>query len=212
MRLDGYVIDKDSKFLVEGRKIRLGKRGVRVLNMLANIACKKTSSSGETWLLPCRAQIRELEQLQHRIYLIIAAKNSRNPVLQCLAIMIRGRCHGTFGVPSIVRLYDTSDPAIRRHVVRCLKRLGAWAELRHIAEAEMDAKIQQLATQTPGRPFEDRRKNFLEHIPRLFFEPGQPPLVIAPDVDFQHGKPAKPISLIRAVLERIHKLVSGWRF
>jgi hypothetical protein len=91
-----------------------------------------------------------------------------------------------------------------------MKRLGAWAELDKIAKSETDPQIRRIAEQAASRPFEVRKSNFLRHVPRLSFKPNQSRLVISSEVDVRMGKPAKPLSLIRAVLERIHQLVTGW--
>jgi|GEM_PF-4664443 len=207
----GFVFGRNSRFEIGNRKYRLGWRGVRILRLLAAIESHRPPTNSICWLLPFRGWFRVLERNQPRVFLTIVALHAKDHRMRCLAIWIRGRCGGNIGIRALSAFSGSEHRSLRKQLAQCLKKLGAWSELRNIEETEHDPQIRRIAMQSAPRPASARRTDFLKHVPRQTFSRSQPRLFVSPEVDWLQGKPAKPRSFIRAVLERIHRLVTGWK-
>jgi hypothetical protein len=204
-----FPVSSDYRFRLGGSKYRLGPGGVRALKLLAHIAEQTPNSDDIAWLVPLRGHVREIERINPRAALTLVVDRTVNHRLRYLAIWLRGRCGGTLGASTVSRFSTSSDRALRKEVTRCLKRLSAWAELRAIAETDPDPQIRQLAKQSPSKPYAARLAGFSQHIRRRIIARSTPELVVSPELDLTQGRPAKPRWLIRMILDRIHRLITG---
>ena len=204
-----FPVFRDYRFRIGGKKCRLGRGGVRALTLLAHIVQQTPDRDDIAWLLPLRSHIRELERVNPRAALALVIERTDNERVRCFAIWLRGRCGGTFGTSSVSRFCTSSDRAIRKETARCLRRLGAWAELRNIAAGDPDPRIRRIATPSPSQPYAIRLATFSQHIPRRLTVRRKSELFVAPEVGVRQRHPPKPRWLIRMILERIHRLVTG---
>ncbi len=153
--------------------------------------------------------LREIERADAAAGLIWCTK-LHFPELNRLAIWLLGRSGGTLGAASVIEFYRHPDVRMRREVARALVRMRAWRELDHMAAIDSDPQVR-----APGHT--PRKKDFAARFAALAASgitpaqhsesPGPMPLVwdVAPDA----GRPPKNASWIRAILERIHRLLGG---
>jgi hypothetical protein len=78
-----------------------------------------------------------------------------------------------------------------------------------MAQWDSHPRIRQMASLEPARSYADRLATFSSHAEHLEAPAAKRRLFVAKDVDLRLGRPAKPIEVIRAILERIHRLVMG---
>ena len=198
----------DSLFNLFGRKFRVGKDGVKALRLLTVIHDNRAGHTDQGWLIRLRGQIRQVETLQSQVVLSWMIELADDPSLRVLAIWLRGRCGGHFGASSLAAYSTGANVQTRKEVARALKRMRAWVELERIASQDDDGRVRRIASTEP-RPYRQRLDDFATHVSRLFVAPANRELIVSDDVDVTLGRPPKPISLIRAILERIHRLISG---
>jgi len=117
------------------------------------------------------------------------------------------RCGGTLGIRSVAAFAEHPDEQTRKEVARALRRLGAWVELREMAESDESERVRRMATPTIARPFEGRLTDFSRHVAGQVVTPHKHPLFVSPEVNLSQGKRPKPRWLLRLILERIHLLV-----
>lgn len=203
-----FPVDGDYQYRLAGRDCRLHPDDVRALTLLAEIA-ESADLENPRWLIPLRSHIREIEDLNPRAALIHVIERTESPLMRVLAIWLRGRCRGTFGAAAVARHARSSHRSMRKHVVQCLKRLSAWSELRRIEWAERDRQIRQLARPASPKPYAARLARFSRHMTGSLVCGQRCELFLAPGVDLTSGRRPKPVELIRMLLERIHRLVTG---
>ena len=161
-----------------------------------------------------RELVRRVEQLNCRAILILAIQQTPFPQVIRIAIWLRGRCGGKSGISTVVRFRDARHYGIRKEVARALKRMGAWSELREMARLEIDPRLKRISTAQAPKPFGFRLKTFSRNVTWTTTrndrtEVRQREVFVSSEVDFRQGRPPKSIGLIRAILKRIHQLVSG---
>lgn len=196
-------------FHLHGKRYRVGRDGVRALRLLTQIYSSPSQPAGHTSLLRFRSQIRQLRAADARGYLCLIIDHAGDLRLLLLAIWLRGHVGGTIGAAALTACCNHPSDQLRKEVVRALKRMGVWAPVRIMAETDTNRRIRALAGTQLQRPHEQRLKNFARHIPHLESQITKRRLFIAPDVDIRLTCAAKSSSLIRIILERIHRLVSG---
>jgi hypothetical protein len=82
---------------------------------------------------------------------------------QRMAVWLLGKCGDPAAVPALLRLARHPWPALRKEVARSLRRLGAWSELRALAQRESDPIVLRFTVQPPPKSFESRLAQFLGH-------------------------------------------------
>lgn len=129
-----------------------------------------------------------------------------------LCLWLLGRCGNSRAIHA-VRVFTThSRRDIRLAAVQALRRLRARAELTEIAARDPDRWIRHYAAAATSRSFEAHLVRFLKddarRVPRREHQTAaRMPLVWnVPNLD---GQPPKPTHLIRAILERIRRLLRG---
>lgn len=197
------------RFRLGGKRYRLGRGGVRALRLVVQTVEQTPSHDDIAWLMPYRGHFREIERLNPRAALTLVIDRTDNRRQRRLAIWLRGRCGGTLGASTVARFSTSSDRALRKEVTRCLKRLSAWAEIRGIAANDPDSRIRKMATPSPPKPCAARIARFSRNISRHRIVPRERQFFVSPNLDVTRGRPPKPRWLIRHVLERIQRVVTG---
>jgi hypothetical protein len=194
---------------LHGKRYRVGRDGVQALRLLADLYDSDPQPDGRTNLLPFRRRIRQLQAADARAPLSLVVAYASDSRLRVLAIWLRGRLGGIAGTSTLAAFCSHPHDQVRKEVARALKRMGAWSAVRNMAESDPNPRIRQLAAAQPVTPYDERLNNFARHIPRLDSQAVKRHLFIAPEVDIRLTCPAKSPSIIRMILERIHRLVSG---
>lgn len=190
------------------------RAGMQALQLISDLREAHQRSRQRNWLLPFRQRIRHVSQVDARTTLISVIHNSRDPQIRLLAIWLRGRMGGIDGTSTIAWFGNhfpggSGDFQTRKEVARALGRMGAWRELREMAKWDSHPRIRQMASLEPARSYQERLATFASHAEHLEAPAVKRRLFVAKDVDTRWGRPAKPIEVIRAILERIHRLVMG---
>lgn len=197
------------RFRLDRGVYRLGRRGVRTIELVCQILEEAPAVEDAGWLLAHRHRVRTVERLKSKAALTLVIARTEDERLRRLAVWLRGRCGGALETATVSRFATSPDRALRKEVVRCLKRLSAWAELRAIAETDPDPQIRRLATQSGSRPYANRLAGYCEGIPRRLFQRPSPDVFVAPEFEAGQGRPPKPQWLIRMILDRIRRLVAA---
>ncbi len=145
-----------------------------------------------------------------RICALFRCLDAYDPELTRLAIWLMSRMHRRDAIPEINPFGSHVNVRLRREVARGLFRLGAWAELRAIAQHDPDPRVQRLVVGLPVDSFENKFARFA----RSQDSDRTPPLGVSTPTWLLRepvggSRPPKAPELIRAILERIRKLVRG---
>lgn len=205
----GFPVKDACRFTLGGRRYRVGANGTRSLELLSMIYDRCCSSADRSWSIGARPLIRKVQAWNERAVLNLVVERTRDPILRVLAIWLRGRCRGSIGTATLVKFADHPDFHTRKETARALQRMSAWRTLAVMAEADPSERIRRLATSTPARPFTKRIADFKRHLARIPVPAKRKTLYVAPQLDIGHGTPPKSPALIRAILERIRRLVTG---
>ena len=213
----GFPVRRGYQFRLHGQRYYVGASSVRTLKLLADIYRACVTCDDGTWPLRLRPQIRQVQAIEATPVLCLVVERTDDPTLRILAIWLRGRCGGSLGTSSLAKFATAGesqsrspeDDRTRREVARALKRMGAWVQLREMAEHDPNPRIRRLATAQPARPYRQRLAEYTQRVSRVSAATGKQPLVLAPDLDLTQGRPPKSRSFIRTILERIHRLVTG---
>jgi hypothetical protein len=199
----------ERKFRLNGRRHQVGADGEEALALLRTLYDAAREGRSGNWLLPFRSWIRHLQTLRARAVLSFVVEQTDDKTMRVLAIWLRGRLGGLVGTSTLAAFCQDSDVQTRKEVARALVRLQAWAELREMQKFEMHPRIRNITSTTPTRDYRQRLAEFASRAEHLEAPATKRRLFIAKEVDLRLGRPAKPIELIRAILERIHRLVMG---
>lgn len=193
----------------DGQRFYLSQSARRTIQLFYDIASAVPTQ--RSWLLSYRPQIREIQRRKCTNILSRIAEASTDPKVQLLAIWLLGRCGRCAGTKRIAPFMQSRDRQVRKELVRAFRRMSAWAELRALIRTESDPRILRMARLQTARPFGERLVKFAKSVDQRS-EPDRPdaaqPLLIQPGLSCENGLPAKSRTLIRVILERIHRLVS----
>lgn len=200
----GFPVSWGAKFHVDGNEYRFTATNMAHLELLAKIRAAMPAEPSVYWLLPFRDLVRSTTVGAIFAY---AAQHTRDPLMRCLAVWLRGRRGGRLGTAAIAGLYRGGDASLRKAVVRALQRMHAWAALRRIQACEPDPRIRRLAQQKGPRAYSSRMSEFIAHVtpgPRpseatTFFE--------QEGLELGTALPPRSGSFFRAILDRIRSLV-----
>lgn len=191
-------------------KFRLLKTDMKVLAALRRIRQARPPHPKLTWLLRHRQDIRRIVECRRRATLTMAALATRDIHTIRLALWLRGKCGGVLGAPELLRRAQQSHLEIQKQTARAFQKMGAWAQLRKLAEnQELAEAAPRFLRQPPAKSFESRLSHYLEKVqPRKISTRIRP---VETSFGNRHGKgkPAKPLWVIRLVLDRIRLLVSA---
>ncbi|MEM8680755.1 MAG: hypothetical protein AAGF97_15510 [Planctomycetota bacterium] len=160
-------------------------------------------------MLRARPIVREIRQLEARATLTYVAARTDAPVLRILACWLRGHCGGTLGTAVIAKLAEHADWQTRREATRALRRMSAWSQLDVIATNDPHDRIRTLAMCRPSRPIADRIADFVGPTPRRSIIATTRHLFLAPQLELNQRHPPKSPQLIREILVRLQRLISG---
>jgi hypothetical protein len=209
-----YTISRSSFLL--GHKVKIGQKEewltsheVWALQVLQYLSLQRPERSDKTWLIRYRHYIREIERTCPKKSLVLAISQTTNERVCCLAVWLRGRCCGSLGTDAVSKHAQASNESLRKEVARCLKRLSAWEQLRHLSETDPSPRVRRLASQSPSIPYATRFEKFAQLLRRIEVSNTKPEMMISSEVDFLEGRRPKPQWLIKLILDRIHQLVSS---
>lgn len=205
----GFPTHHGCRFRLGGRRYYVGSRGIRTLRLLAEFHDSWSTCADRSWPFRLRNQIRKAPTISARSVLSLVVERTADPTLRVLAIWLRGRCGGSLGTASLAKFSTHPDDQTRKEVARALKRMGAWVQLRPMAECDPNPRIRRIATIQASRAYGLRLTDFSSHFPKREVRSVQRELVVAPELDLSQGRPPKPRWVIRGILERIHHLVGG---
>lgn len=165
-------------------------------------------------LIHVRGQFRAVIEAAPRAGLRrwLATRGTRLPASP-VAVWLLGWCCVPIDSCRISGLINRKTPPVFvRHYARALYRSHAWSELADLAELHPDDPfVSRLASQGNETSFESRLQRFAEHVDTSHAAeaagPSRMRLWFA--AEFWAGRAARSATLIRAVLERIHRLVHG---
>jgi hypothetical protein len=112
------------------------------------------------------------------------------------------------GTKRLAKYLGSTDFQTRKELARAFKRKHAWAEIRALLKNERDARIIRLATGERQQAFDARLRNYTKSTSVSSVQPPSRTPYLANGVDLSSGAQAKSRTLIRIILERIHRLVS----
>jgi hypothetical protein len=197
----------DNQYRFRRKRYVAGSSDIRMLRVLTAIRDARPQSADRFWLVRQRELIRQAQALGRKRIISWVIETTKDPALRTLAIWLRGRWGGTLGIKSVAAFAKHRDEQTRKEVARALRRLGAWVELREMAESDLSERVRRMATPRLARPFEGRLTDFTRHVAARPVTPHELPLFVSPEVDLSQGKRPKPGWFIRLILERIHRLV-----
>ena len=207
----GFPIQSSFAFMLLGRRYCIGPQGMRTLKLLQLIYDTRVRRFDNKWPFGIREYVKRIQRINSTRVLCLVAERTENPIMRILAIWLRGRCGGSLGTSTLARFTHHSDEQTRKEVARALKRMGAWAHLRGMAARDTSERIKRIATSEPVRPYRDRLGDFVGRMACVKVSGEETPLEVADNLDLGQGRPPKPTSLIRRILDRIHRLVSVGR-
>jgi hypothetical protein len=186
----------------------------RVVCLLRRIEREwRTSHNASTtvcWLLKYRQELRDSMECYYVPsikYYISTCPAEMIP----LSIWLWGQCANRFRLYGLSVFCHSSQPRVRRHVAKVLRRLEAWALLNEMAAAYPDdAKIQWYATApTTPRTFAARLKKFTTNVDASHSDEVSTPsrMPFWASDSFWARTPPKSALLIRRMLRRIQHWV-----
>jgi len=199
-----FPISMGMPFELDGIVYYFTLTNLKHLELLAKIREARPDTPNHLWLLPYRDLVRSLTSGAVFAY---AAQQTRDPVVRCLAVWLRGRRGGRIGTAAIAGLYRGGDASLRKTVVRALQRMHAWAALRRMQACEPDSRIRRLAKQKGPRAYSNRMSEFISHV-----TPGPKPsdattFFEQEGLELGAALPPRSGSFFRAILDRIRRLV-----
>ena len=204
----GFPLVAGLRYERRSKRFLLQAEDVRALEMLIEMARFEPAPGDFGWMLEFREQIRQIERIDPRAALSLVIDLTPHQRIRCLAIWLRGRCGGKLGTLSVEPFLYSQDRTMRKEAVRCLKRLGAWSQLREIEAADPDPRIRRLARQSAPRSHHSRWVRFARNVDSRPARNPRRSLFVSPQVGRGGGCPPKQPSRMRQILKRIHLLVS----
>lgn len=201
------------------KKYRLGNRGVAVLNGLAELYFLRWLRHEPPTLAEWVREARRVAKLAQAdgscLALNLVLRRSANLRLCLLALWLRGHCsRSSVGIELFAPFRDCPQDIVRREAARTLKRMGAWAALREIAESDPNPRIRAIATPDGPRAHGDRLARFTRNFVGLNLTLPARDLFVAPNLDLKKGQHApKSATVIRQILQRIQRVIAsqvGW--
>lgn len=146
---------------------------------------------------------------QGRVVPFFLLLDNDDPQAMLLGIWLLGRCHQSFAISIVGEQAWTGDARRRREVVRALRRLNAWRELKCFSRDD-DLRIRRMAlaaTESPQKPFTSRIERYLKSTNAITRQ--RHPVSFFTAWDESPGRPPKSSQWIRAILERLRRRVRG---
>jgi hypothetical protein len=184
------------------------RRSLQLLSQIYRQAEVRSSANSVHWLLHFRDQIREIERRKCGGVLSLVVELTPDPRLRVLAIWLVGRCGGVAGTKRLAKFIGSTDFQTRKELARAFKRKHAWAEIRTLLRNEHDDRIIRLVTSDRQQSFDARLRSYTKSTSVPSVNTLSKTMFLANGVDLNCGAPAKSRTLIRIILERIHRLVS----
>ena len=205
----GLPRNVNHKFWLNGKCFRVGNSGVRTMQLMDELLQLAARESSTKSLFSSRALIRQVEYNESRCVLSYSITHARDANARLLAIFLRGRCGGSLGTSAVFQYAKDDDEWIRKLATRALKRMGAWAQLKEIAENDPSEKVRRIATANPPGLYSARLETFVRNVTPKPIEPSRATLYVAPGVEWDQGRKSKSASAIRMFLERIVRRLRG---
>ena len=213
------------RYQLGGQVYRVYRRDFKTLVYLARICKAYVAERSHTWLLAFRKELRFIKQsqpaavLSFAAYAMLRSLDSTSSDYARIALWLRSFCHSKAGVGELLRAALCQPSERQLMVAATFQKIGAWAQQRELlAVLNLSPAELERATVSRRRAFADRLEQFAKNVTsaQAHLEPGRArefsqeksPLFIASS-NSMVGKPAKPLWLIRLVLDRVGLLVSA---
>ena len=134
--------------------------------------------------------------------------NQRDSESICIALWLVGRMQAKHGVSIVADYRSHADARVRREAARALRRLGAWSELRSMAD-DTSPLVRGFTRDDGPRPLAVRLERFKQLVAPLDRPKTHVRESWFASLSIESGRQPKPAHLIRALLERIRRLVHG---
>lgn len=205
----GFPAHEHYRFYLGGHHCYVTLGGVDTLGLLLKIYRASQASTDIRWALAVREEVRRIKSLNARWVLSLVIERTPDPRMRVLAIWLRGRCGGYIGTSILADYASSPDFQTRKETARALKRMSGWTHLAKMAASDPDARIRRIATPAPAKPYSSRLAKFSSNIHPVAVSTERRHLWVLPCLRIGEGKPPKSVTAIRAILERIHRLVTG---
>jgi hypothetical protein len=158
-------------------------------------------------LLSYRGDFRRIIADQPALGLI--ASLERGGETRRLALWLLGYCDRHFVTSDVARYGRDPRVAIRKTAARSLRRLSAVPEMIDLAKRETNSVVLQLLGPPTPRTFDERLSTFLGDGKSAARHSGHPATREVFIVEPLIGRPPRPASYFRRLLEHIRRLVRG---
>jgi len=193
-----------SSFDFQGKTYRCRAADDQVIEFLDELAYWRTNNP--TSLLSFREDFRRIIRLCPIRGLVWCSVHRGDPT-RSIAIWLLGQIRNPSVISVVASFRCDESHRVRKEVAKTLCRLGAWKQLRELAN-DMDLAVKWIATERSAKPFRQRLARYLHDDVRPFSVSTRQP---TKKFSLQHqqfsGCPPKSGSYIRQVLMRIRFLV-----
>ncbi len=198
------------RYRINGKSYYLFASDREAIRRLKNIYLHLPQEPNPFWLLQFRDEIRAIVNVAPRTLLTYVILTCPDATFLKLAIWMRGLCGGTFGAPLLLHIAADKPNDIQLQVARALQRMGAWAQLHEMAHWPSLSETDSRFLPPKVRPqYASRLQRFLLNVNSVTVGKPSSEVFLAEQAGFLRGQPAKPLWLIRLVLDRIRFLVSS---
>jgi hypothetical protein len=193
-------------FLVNGIDLANGRL---VRRIVAERQAALAAGKAPPHLVTFRREFRQIASRQ-RIAGLIECLEESDPEVVRLTIWLMARAHTSLAITAIAPFRYSKNDRVRYEAARGLRRLGAWAELRKIAQYDFNDRVRRLATAPSPKEFDKRLQRFAGQVHAVMPpDAAQRPMPLIVRLSAGSVRRAKTPEFIRAILERIQQLVRG---
>ncbi len=208
----GLPMSANCYFSFDGSRYYFSERNLNALRIISKVA-SVYSSKAPLGLRQCRAHIDWIKRERPRALLAYVIATSCNRDVRLIATWLRGMCGGYIGANAIRDIgIATADPLLEVTCAKTLRRMRAAVQLHELGEqTRLGQERPELFEVATSKVFANRIQQFLKNV-----EQGPQPTLTKRSAELQDntaanetGRPAKPLWLIRLVLDRISHRVSS---
>ena len=196
----------------EGKRFRLGSSALTVLKLLLQLYetnPKLTFASLRATLRQVkRSNVQEKDGRGVRHLLLILIRLTILEDRRRLFIWLLGHLKGQTGNRLLIKFKSHPEWRTRKEVVRTLRKIEAWRELRQFEQFDPMGRIRRLAKPVEIFSLEKRLEIFCRNVKPLPAVPKRRSLFISPGVSLRRIG-TKPISVIRKCLLKIRHILAG---
>jgi hypothetical protein len=209
--LFGFPPAVDYRYSLHGEVFFVKFHELRSLKVLQAMYYSLATHTQGSSLLFLRPQIRKIEKRCSRALLTQIISKTQDPLMQMLAIWMRGRLGFKVWVDDIYDFYGSAHIQFRKIVVRSLRRMGAWEHLDAVVARESHPQIRELASLRATKDYSERLAKYASRIQSLEIHNEPMPLYVSPDVEIALNWRIKSAAFIRHILKRIRLMLRRYK-